>query len=66
MAVKVVTLFEANADVGVPAHLATIGLYDPQTGVCRAFMDPSPQSEGRPLATNLYLSEHAVLEVCKA
>jgi alanine dehydrogenase len=39
MAVKVVTLFESNADVGVPAHLATIGLYDPQTGVCRAFMD---------------------------
>jgi alanine dehydrogenase len=39
MAVKVVTLFEANAGVGVPAHLATIGLYDAQTGVCRAFMD---------------------------
>jgi alanine dehydrogenase len=39
MAVKVVTLFESNAAAGVPAHLATIGLYDPQTGVCRAFMD---------------------------
>jgi alanine dehydrogenase len=39
MAVKVVTLFESNAATGVPAHLATIGLYDAQTGVCRAFMD---------------------------
>jgi ornithine cyclodeaminase/alanine dehydrogenase-like protein (mu-crystallin family) len=39
MTVKVVTLFESNAAVGVPAHLATIGLYDPHTGVCRAFMD---------------------------
>jgi alanine dehydrogenase len=39
MAVKVVTLFESNAAAGVPAHLATIGLYDPATGACRAFVD---------------------------
>jgi alanine dehydrogenase len=39
MAVKVVTLFESNAAAGVPAHLATIGLYDADTGECRAFMD---------------------------
>ena len=39
MAVKVVTLFESNAAAGVPAHLATIGLYHAETGVCRAFMD---------------------------
>jgi ornithine cyclodeaminase/alanine dehydrogenase-like protein (mu-crystallin family) len=39
MAVKVVTLFESNAAAGVPAHLATIGLYDAETGECRAFMD---------------------------
>jgi ornithine cyclodeaminase/thiomorpholine-carboxylate dehydrogenase len=39
MAVKVVTLFESNVAAGVPAHLATIGLYDPETGACRAFMD---------------------------
>ena len=39
MAVKVVTLFESNVSAGVPAHLATIGLYDPDTGACRAFMD---------------------------
>jgi alanine dehydrogenase len=39
LAVKVVTLFESNVAAGVPAHLATIGLYDPMTGACRAFMD---------------------------
>jgi ornithine cyclodeaminase/alanine dehydrogenase-like protein (mu-crystallin family) len=35
MAVKVVTVFESS----VPSHLATIGLYDVETGACRAFID---------------------------
>jgi alanine dehydrogenase len=39
MAVKVVTLFESNVEAGLPAHLATIGLYDAATGECRAFLD---------------------------
>ena len=34
MAVKVVTVFESS----VPSHLATIGLYDVETGACRAFI----------------------------
>jgi alanine dehydrogenase len=37
--VKVVTLFEDNAARGIPAHLATIALYNGETGQCRAFMD---------------------------
>jgi alanine dehydrogenase len=37
--VKIVTLFDGNIAVGLPAHLATIGLYDADSGVCRAFMD---------------------------
>jgi len=37
MTVKVVTVFESNRDL--PSHLATIALYDPSTGACRAFMD---------------------------
>ena len=37
MTVKVVTVFESNRDL--PSHLATIALYDPQTGACQAFMD---------------------------
>jgi len=39
MAVKVVTVFEANARRGLASHLATIGLYDADTGACLAFMD---------------------------
>lgn len=39
MTVKVVTVFEENYDVGLPSHLATIGLYDSRTGACVAFMD---------------------------
>ena len=35
MTVKVVTVFESHD----PSHLATIGLYDPHGGACRAFMD---------------------------
>ena len=35
MAVKVVTVYEGS----VPSHLATIGLYDVETGACRAFID---------------------------
>lgn len=35
MAVKVVTVFEDS----VPSHLATIGLYDTETGACTAFID---------------------------
>jgi ornithine cyclodeaminase/alanine dehydrogenase-like protein (mu-crystallin family) len=39
MTVKVVTVFERNLARGIPSHLATIGLYDPGTGACTAFMD---------------------------
>jgi alanine dehydrogenase len=37
MAVKVVTVYESNRTL--PSHLATIGLYDPDTGACTAFID---------------------------
>ena len=39
MTVKVVTVYEANVARGIPSHLATIGLYDGDTGACRAFLD---------------------------
>jgi ornithine cyclodeaminase/thiomorpholine-carboxylate dehydrogenase len=39
MTVKVVTVYEANTALGIPSHLATIGLYDADTGACRAFLD---------------------------
>jgi ornithine cyclodeaminase/thiomorpholine-carboxylate dehydrogenase len=39
MAVKIVTVFEDNLDLGLPSHLAVISLFDPVTGGCRSFMD---------------------------
>jgi ornithine cyclodeaminase/alanine dehydrogenase-like protein (mu-crystallin family) len=39
MTVKVVTVYEGNAALGIPSHLATIGLYDGDTGACKAFLD---------------------------
>jgi ornithine cyclodeaminase/thiomorpholine-carboxylate dehydrogenase len=39
MTVKVVTVYESNLERGIPSHLATIGLYDSETGSCRAFLD---------------------------
>jgi ornithine cyclodeaminase/thiomorpholine-carboxylate dehydrogenase len=39
MAVKVVTVYESNLERDLPSHLATIGLYDNDTGACRAFID---------------------------
>lgn len=37
--VKVVNVFEANLDVGLPNHLATINLFDPNTGAPQCVMD---------------------------
>jgi ornithine cyclodeaminase/alanine dehydrogenase-like protein (mu-crystallin family) len=39
MIVKVVTVYEGNVERGIPSHLATIGLYDGETGACKAFLD---------------------------
>jgi ornithine cyclodeaminase/thiomorpholine-carboxylate dehydrogenase len=39
MTVKVVTVYESNLERGLPSHLATIGLYDSETGACRALLD---------------------------
>lgn len=39
MMVNVVTVFEQNLQCGLPSHLATIGLYDAETGACRCLMD---------------------------
>jgi alanine dehydrogenase len=39
MTVKIVTVYESNLARGLPSHLATIGLYDAETGACRAFLD---------------------------
>ncbi|HEX6024532.1 MAG TPA: ornithine cyclodeaminase family protein, partial [Solirubrobacter sp.] len=39
MVVKIVTVFESNLERGLPSHLATIAVHDPETGACQAFID---------------------------
>jgi len=39
IAVKVVNVFEANLELGLPSHLAMINLYDPDTGAACCLMD---------------------------
>jgi len=39
IAVKVVNVFEANLELGLPSHLAMITLYDPDTGAACCVMD---------------------------
>jgi ornithine cyclodeaminase/alanine dehydrogenase-like protein (mu-crystallin family) len=66
MTVKVVTVFESHD----PSHLATIGLYDANTGACRAFMDgtyitATRTAAGSALSTRLLAREDArVLAIC--
>lgn len=64
MAVKVVTVYESNLARGLPSHLATIGLYDPDTGACTAFIDGTyitalRTSAAAALATDLLAREDA-------
>lgn len=37
--VKVVNVFDANLDIGMPNHLAIINLFDPETGIISCVMD---------------------------
>jgi alanine dehydrogenase len=39
IAVKVVNVFEANLELGLPSHLAMVTLYDPDTGAACCLMD---------------------------
>lgn len=52
LGVKLVTLVHANAERGLPTHLATIALLDPMTGVLRALMDGRLITEMRTAAVS--------------
>jgi len=39
MMVKIVTVFEANLERGLPSHFAVINAFDPETGACTAMID---------------------------
>lgn len=64
LGVKIVTFFPTNAERGIPTHMATILLVDPQTGAPLAVMDGTVITEMRTaavsaVATNLLAAPDA-------
>jgi alanine dehydrogenase len=57
VAVKNVTVFEGNQPP-LETHLATIALYDRQTGACRAFMDGTHVTAVRTAAASALAARH--------
>ena len=51
VAVKTVSVVEANAARGLPTHLAQIGLFDEATGACLALLDGTHVTAARTAAT---------------
>ena len=52
LGVKIVTFYPPNADRGIPTHMATIFLVDPETGAPLAFMDGRLITEMRTAAVS--------------
>jgi ornithine cyclodeaminase len=55
---KLVTVFNANHDRGLPSHLATIVLLDPETGSLLALMDGRYITEARTAAVSAVSARH--------
>ena len=53
---KLVTVFESNAERGLPTHLASIALLDPQTGALKALLDGRYITEARTAAVSAVTS----------
>jgi ornithine cyclodeaminase len=53
---KLVTVFERNTERGLPTHLASIALLDPQTGALRALLDGRYITESRTAAVSAVTS----------
>ena len=49
---KLVTVFESNTERGLPTHLASIALLDPQTGALKALLDGRYITEARTAAVS--------------
>jgi alanine dehydrogenase len=58
MGAKLVTLFNSNIDRGLPTHLATIVLFDPDTGALQALMDGRYITEARTAAVSAVSARH--------
>jgi alanine dehydrogenase len=59
---KLVTVFESNAEHGLPTHLATIVLLDPETGALLALMDGRYITEARTAAVSAVSVRHLARE----
>jgi ornithine cyclodeaminase len=55
---KLVTVFNANHDKGLPSHLATVVLLDPETGSLIALMDGRYITEARTAAVSAVSARH--------
>jgi ornithine cyclodeaminase/alanine dehydrogenase-like protein (mu-crystallin family) len=55
---KLVTVYPQNAAVGLPSHLATIVLHDPETGALQAVMDGRYITEARTAAVSAASTRH--------
>ncbi len=55
---KAVSVFHGNAALGLPTHMATIALHDPQTGAPVALMDGTRITEIRTAAVSAVATRH--------
>lgn len=55
---KLVTVFAENAALGLPTHLATIVLFDPETGALAALLDGRYITEARTAAVSAVSARH--------
>ncbi len=55
---KLVTVYHSNADRGLPSHLATIVLHDPDTGALSAILDGRYITEARTAAVSAASARH--------
>lgn len=59
---KLVTVYHSNADRGLPSHLATIVLLDPETGALESIMDGRYITEARTAAVSAASAKHLARE----
>src|SRR3954469_18337930 len=59
---KLVSVFHTNAERGLPSHLATIVLLDPETGALLAIMDGRYITEARTAAVSAASAKHLARE----
>lgn len=62
LATKLVSVYHGNASRGLPSHLATIVLHDPETGALRAILDGRYITEARTAAASAASAKYLARE----